>query len=62
VIVQVDARPIGLACGWASLALAATISAAVVLSPVAMAAPGDLPDLEQSAPTNISGGYFDDHL
>ena len=45
----------------ASLALAATISAAVVLSPVAMAAPGDLPDLEQSAPANISGGYFDDH-
>jgi hypothetical protein len=45
----------------ASLALAATISAAVVLSPVAMAAPGDLPDLQQSAPTNISGGYFDDH-
>ena len=45
----------------ASLALAATISAAVVLSPVAMAAPGDLPDLEQSAPTNIVGGYFDDH-
>ena len=45
----------------ASLALAATISAAIVLSPVAMAAPGDLPDLEQSAPANISGGYFDDH-
>ena len=45
----------------ASLTLAATISAAVVLSPVAMAAPGDLPDLQQSAPTNISGGYFDDH-
>src|SRR3954467_11000663 len=45
----------------ASLALAATVSAAVVLSPAAMAAPGDLPDLQQSAPTNISGGYFDDH-
>src|SRR5687768_6658833 len=26
-----------------------------------MAAPGDLPDLEQSAPANIYGGRFDDH-
>jgi hypothetical protein len=46
---------------WATLALATTVSALAALAPTAMAASGDLPDLEQSAPTSISGGYFDDH-
>jgi hypothetical protein len=45
----------------ATMACAATLTAVAVLSPAAMAASGDLPDLAQSAPTNVSGGYFDDH-
>ena len=39
--------------------------AAVLLSlcipAAASAAPGDLPDLVQSRPGNVVGGYFDDH-
>jgi hypothetical protein len=35
--------------------------AALCIAPAADAAPGDLPDLAQSRPGSVTGGYFDDH-
>jgi hypothetical protein len=42
-------------------ALLAVLVAALSLAASAHAAPGDLPDIVQGRPSNIVGGYFDDH-
>jgi len=42
------------------LAPAALVTSLLAAAPAA-AAPGDLPDLVQGRPGNVSGGYFDDH-
>jgi hypothetical protein len=43
------------------IAAVAVLATALLLAPAAGAAPGDLPDLVQSRPGNVAGGYFDDH-
>jgi hypothetical protein len=45
----------------ATTAAVASLCASAVIAPAALAAPGDLPDLVQQAPTGITMGYFDDH-
>jgi hypothetical protein len=45
---------------WTLLAPVAVL-AALYLAPAASAAPGDLPDIAQGRPLNVTGGYFDDH-
>jgi hypothetical protein len=45
----------------ATMAAVASLCASAAVAPAAFAAPGDLPDLVQQAPTNITMGYFDDH-
>jgi hypothetical protein len=43
------------------IAPVAVLAAALCLAQGAHAAPGDLPDLVQGRPANVTGGYFDDH-
>jgi hypothetical protein len=43
------------------MAVAASLCASAALAPAALAAQGDLPKLQQGAPTGITAGYFDDH-
>src|SRR5215212_4997118 len=44
-----------------TIAAAVSLCAIAMITPTALAAPGDLPDLVQGAPTDINGSYFDDH-
>jgi hypothetical protein len=39
----------------------ASVLATLLVPAAASAAPGDLPDLAQGRPDNVTGGYFDDH-
>ena len=43
------------------MAAVASLCASAAVAPAALAAPGDLPDLVQQAPTNITMGHYDDH-
>jgi hypothetical protein len=45
----------------ATMAAVASLCAAAAVAPSALAAPGDLPDLAQQAPTGITMGHYDDH-